>query len=91
MRTIGTFQDVYRTARDYYNDENVDDCPMDPVVRRVDTEWMLESGINPSSDADYECSLADVFDTYFWEAYKDADWIPTDEDADEFVRLMSDN
>ena len=87
MRTHGTFGDVYDAAKSYYTGTAEDGCPMDAVVRREDGEWMLESGIEPARDADFECTL-DAFDSYFFEAYPDHTFTPSEADATEFVEAM---
>ena len=33
MRTRGTFQEIYRAAREYYISGDIKDRPMNPVVR----------------------------------------------------------
>lgn len=82
MRTSGTFQDVYEAARQYEM-AGRDDCPMDPVVRREEGKWMLESGLN-STEGDFEVTL-EAFDSWFYESYKDADYTPSESDIEEFV------
>ncbi len=90
MRTTGTFQDVYRAAREYYtDDEAVENCPMKPAVRRVGGEWRIESGIHDDPDAELEVTL-EAFDSYFYEGYKDPDYTPSDSDVTEWVDLLAD-
>jgi hypothetical protein len=86
MRTTGTFQDVYVAAREYAM-ENRSDCPMNPVIRRENEKWMLESGLEPT-DGDFEISL-DVFDSYFYEGYK-SDYMPSESDVDDFIITHTD-
>jgi len=86
MRTQGTFSDVYEAARDYYLAVAEDGKPMDAVVRRVGDVWMLESGIHPEPEANFELSL-DHFDMYWSESYRDDGYIPTPRDATEFMEL----
>jgi len=63
---------------------------MQPVVRREDGAWMLESGIEPARDADFECDL-ETFHTYFGETYSDDDYTPSDTDGAEFVEIIGNN
>ena len=86
MRITGTFQDVYIAAKNYaQGGEIYGGCPTDPVVRRHKSgKWMLESGIESGADADFECSL-NVFDHYFWDSYKNPDYLPNETDEADFV------
>jgi hypothetical protein len=84
MRTTGTFQDVYKAAKHYYNGDKWGDCPSNPVVRRDNGRWMLESGLEPAQDADFEVTL-EVFDSWHYEAYQGTDYMPSQFDIDDFV------
>jgi len=86
MRTVGTFADVYHAARGYRTG-SAWDCPMDPVIRREDGVWMLESGIEPRRDADLECTL-DTFDGWHYESYEVGDYVPTAADEREFIAML---
>ena len=91
---LESFRNVYREAREIYLD--IDDAarhsPHDPVVRFVDRgqyggwKWRLESGVNDEPDAMLEFRLDD-FDSFFYAAYQDAGYMPTDEDMTEFAAL----
>lgn len=85
MRTAGTFQDIYKAAKNYAT-ESGEHRPMDPVVRREDGRWILESSLEPT-DGDFEISLEE-FDSYFWESYQCAGYAPTDDDVEEFVEAF---
>jgi len=87
MRTSGNFQKIYEAAKEYANSGDIEDRPMDPVVRHEDGVWMLESRME-SFNGDIEVSL-ETFDSWFWETYKDATYTPDQTDIDEFVRTMS--
>ncbi len=83
MRTVGTFSDVYEAAKSYALNHADDGAPMNPVVRREQGRWMLESGLN-STDGDFETTL-ESFDLWFHESYADDDYSPSEEDVAEFV------
>ena len=84
MRTSGTFQDVYEAAKHYSIGDEWGGKPSNPVIRRDDGRWMLESGLVPAQDADFEVTL-EAFDSWYYEAYRDADYIPSQSDIDDFV------
>jgi len=86
MRTTGTSQQVYEAARDYANGPD-DDCPTDPVVRRENGVWALESSLEPACDADFECLLCD-FDIWFGDEYRDPEYAPSEADVADFVHAM---
>jgi hypothetical protein len=88
MRTTGTFQTVYTTARNYTENENGEGCPMDPVVRREGGKWMIESAMEPT-DGDFEVTLEE-FDSYFYESYK-SDFVPSESDIDDFIAAHANN
>ena len=83
MRTTGTFQDVYDSAKSYHLDTAGDGRPINPVVRREGEVWMLESGLH-SSDCDVEASL-EAFDLWFLESYGYSDYSPSESDASDFA------
>ena len=87
MRTHGTFAQVYEAARAYYNGTAEDRPPLDAAVRRENGEWMLESGLDPAPDADFELSF-DQFARYFAESYDDDGYKPTETDVREFLAVM---
>ena len=92
MRTQGNFSEIYHDAKAYYtgNDENIDSRPMDPVVRYVGNGmWYLESGLNSEENTIAECPL-DTFDSFFYETYQD-DYEPTEDDEQEFLKMIRDN
>lgn len=84
MRTQGTFQDVYEAAKSYFNGTADDGCPHNPVVRRANGVWMLESGLHGEPEADFETSL-EYFDMWFQYAYGDASYLPDQDDELRFV------
>lgn len=87
MRTSGTFQDVYKAARDHYF-EGADTRPLNPVIRRENGRWMLESGINSKPDADLEVAL-ESFDSFWYEGYQDEQFEPDENDVAEFVKTVT--
>lgn len=89
MRTVGTFQDVYRAAREYCTSGDINDRPMDPVVRLENGKWIIESGLEPQQDTEFECTLG-AFDDYFYESYKDSEYLPSEEDATDFMAQFTD-
>ena len=84
MRTAGTFNDVYEAAKSYALNQADDGTPMNPVVRREQGRWMLESGLN-STDGDFETTL-ESFDLWFHESYLDENYSPSEEDIADFVK-----
>ena len=86
MRTQGTFQDVYTAVRDFYNGDD-EGQPHDPVVRKEENQWMLESGLNSAENADFECSL-EAFDSWFYETYCLAGYMPGGEEETDLVERM---
>ena len=82
MRTIGTFQDVYQQARAYSNGENGQ--PHNPVVRLENGKWIIESGLEPQHETEFECTL-DAFDMWFYESYKNDNYVPGDADQADFM------
>lgn len=88
MRTTGSFAKIYKQAREYYtNAEKQKTSPMDAVVRRENGKWMIESGLEPSQNADVECTL-ESFDSYFYETYSDAEYEPSESDEKEFADVF---
>jgi hypothetical protein len=75
MRTIGDFLTVLATAREYNRRLDFDSFPINPVVRREDGQWSLDSDLIPAPDCDFECSL-DGFCEYW---FSDGDDIKPDE------------
>jgi len=83
MRTSGTFEQVYEAAKSYsLGNTMYGGCPINPVVRREDGKWMLESALEPTT-GDFEISL-EAFNNYFYESYR-TDFVPTDSDVTDFV------
>lgn len=93
MRTQGTLKNVYEAAKDFYNDADdpiAGGCPMDPVVRHTtDGVWMLESNMDSEPEADAECRLDD-FNNWFYEAYSDDDYEPSEQDEMDFLESIRD-
>lgn len=79
MRITGTFPEIYAAVRDRFGDSIID-----PVVRRENDIWALESSLTPAPDADFECPV-DAFDAVFGDAYGDRNWSPTVEDERRFI------
>jgi len=90
MRTVGTFQDIYTDAKNYYNGiSTYGGCPINPVVRHERGRWIIESDLEPEDETnDLSCPLED-FDSYFYEMY-DTDFMPNNNDAEEFRLAMTD-
>ncbi len=84
MRTQGTLTDIYAAAKNYADNIDTDTTPLNPVVRRENGIWMLESELEPSLDNDFQCSLEE-FDSYFYETYTDNDFVITHETEREFI------
>jgi hypothetical protein len=85
MRTSGTFQDVYEAAKQYSNGiKTYGGCPMNPVIRRENGRWMLESDMNSGEDADFQVTL-EIFNDWFYESYKNDDYIPSESDIQQFI------
>jgi len=89
MRTRGTFQEIYRAAREYYISGDIKDRPMNPVVRLENGKWVIESGLEPQQDTEFECTLG-AFDDYFYEAYKDIEYLPSEGDVADFMTQFTD-
>lgn len=83
MRTSGTFQDVYTAAKSYANGTE-DDCPINPVIRRENGIWMLESNLEPATDCDFECDL-ETFNGWFFDSYSFDEYLPSETDITDFV------
>ena len=85
MRTVGTFADVYKQAREYLND--VSGLPTDPVVRLENEKWIIESRLEPPQDTILETSLDD-FQRYWYESFEDESFKPTDSDVADYVKFV---
>lgn len=83
MRTTGTFQKIYAAAKAYAIDPAETGCPLDPVVRCENGEWMLESGLEPQR-GDFEVHLED-FDNWFFDVYENPEYTPSIADISDFV------
>jgi hypothetical protein len=70
-----SFDLIVVTARRYINGLDSDILPINPVVRREDGQWSIESELIPAPDCDFECSL-DGFCEYW---FSDGDDIKPDE------------
>ena len=89
MRTVGTFADVYKQAREYIND--VSDIPSDPVVRlESDGKWVIESRLEPQQETVVEVALDD-FRSYFYYSFDDENYIPNERDVADFVDYVNTN
>ena len=88
MRTVGTFADVYKQAREYIND--VSGIPSDPVVRLEYGKWIIESRLEPSQETVIEVRLED-FQRYWNESFDDPNYIPSDTDVADFVDYVNTN
>ena len=86
MRTQGTFTEIYEAAKNHYK-ENRESCPIDPVIRRVDGLWVIESGLESEENADIECSL-DTFDDWFYEWYSGESFCPGFDIEEDFANNM---
>ena len=88
MRTVGTFADVYKQAREYNNGVDVSHIPTDPVVRlERDGRWVIESRLEPQETVDVEVSLED-FQSYWYYSFEDENYIPTDSDVADYVKFV---
>ena len=88
MRTVGTFADVYKQAREYIND--VSHIPSDPVVRLEYGKWIIESRLEPQQETVVEVSL-DEFQRYWYESFEDENYIPSDTDVADYVDYVNTN
>lgn len=88
MRTRGTFQEVYEAAKFYNNSGDYSDCPINPVVRRDDGAWLIESDINDRDGCDVEISL-ESFCGWFYDMFYNDEYIPNDNDEQELVSLIT--
>jgi len=87
MRTVGTFKKIYEQAREYLLND-VSHIPSDPVVRlESDGRWILESRLEPQETTVVEVSLED-FQSYFYESFKDENYIPSEQDVSEYVKFV---
>jgi hypothetical protein len=89
MRTVGTFRDVYKQAREY-NNGVVSGIPSDPVVRLEYGKWIIESRLEPQQETVVEVSLDD-FQNYWNESFEDESFEPTDSDVADFVDYVNTN
>lgn len=85
MRTVGTFADVYKQAREYLND--VSGIPSDPVVRLEYGKWIIESRLEPQQETVVEVSLDD-FQRYWYESFEDKNYIPTERDVEDYIKFV---
>ena len=85
MRTVGTFADVYKQAREYIND--VSGIPSDPVVRLEYGKWIIESRLEPQQETVVEVTLDD-FQSYWYESFEDENYIPTEQDVADYVKFV---
>ncbi len=87
MRTTGTLQDVYEAAKHYCITNDIDDRPMNPVVRKENGRWELSSGLIPMDEKGLEIKLED-FDYYFYETYSEDSFEVTVEIENDFIEIM---
>lgn len=85
MRTVGTFADVYKQAREYLND--VSGIPSDPVVRLEYGKWIIESRLEPQQETVVEVTLDD-FQSYWYESFEDKNYIPTERDVEDYIKFV---
>lgn len=85
MRTVGTFADVYKQAREYLND--VSGIPSDPVVRLEYGKWIIESRLEPQQETVVEVTLDD-FQRYWYESFEDENYIPTERDVEDYIKFV---
>jgi hypothetical protein len=85
MRTVGTFADVYKQAREYIND--VSGIPSDPVVRLEYGKWIIESKLEPQQETVVEVTLDD-FQRYWYESFEDKSYIPTERDVEDYIKFV---
>lgn len=85
MRTVGTFADVYKQAREYLND--VSGIPSDPVVRLEYGKWIIESRLEPQQETVVEVTLDD-FQRYWYESFEDKNYIPTERDVEDYIKFV---
>jgi hypothetical protein len=85
MRTVGTFADVYKQAREYIND--VSGIPSDPVVRLEYGKWIIESKLEPQQKTVVEVTLDD-FQRYWYESFEDENYIPTERDVEDYIKFV---
>ena len=83
---LETFRHAYREARELERDH--DRGPVNPVVRRLaGGTWKLESELLPEADATHEIDL-EVFNSYFYDVYKDDGFEPDMNDVMHFQKNM---
>uniref|UniRef100_A0A6M3LV45 Uncharacterized protein n=1 Tax=viral metagenome TaxID=1070528 RepID=A0A6M3LV45_9ZZZZ len=80
---IESFQNVYEKIKNY-SLELTDSFPVDPVIRRIDNKWILESGLY-DNNGDIEITF-EQFDNWFFESYGDNNYMPTSQDIEDFLR-----
>ena len=86
-----TFEELYIQARDIYNNDENSIRPIDPVIRYLENKtWILESRLTPPDDYIFEIGL-DVFESYFYDAFEDADYLPTNHDENSFIDAININ
>ena len=87
MRTVGTFKKIYEQARAYLNNEDVSSIS-DPVVRlESDGKWVIESRLEPPQDTILETSLED-FQSYWYYSFEDKNYIPTEQDVEDYIKFV---
>lgn len=86
MRTVGTFVDVYKQAREYLLND-VSHIPSDPVVRLEYGKWIIESKLEPQQETVVEVTLDD-FQRYWYESFEDKSYIPTERDVEDYIKFV---
>jgi len=67
-RHEGNFPDIYDSAKNYWNNEDLTP-PINAVVRCENGTWIIESGMDPRGEGHlFECNL-DEFHEYFYDKY----------------------
>ena len=95
---LESFIDVYKEAKEIYNDEeSAKHAPINPVVRFENRGslaytddgfcWLIDSGLHSNEDTVWMCDLDD-FINFFFQVGED-DWSePTFDDMEDFVKMM---
>ena len=89
MRVSGSFSKVFEGAREFMADSS--DKPMDPKVK-YDSDsdvWMIESGYDSNPENGVVVDFDD-FCAYWYEGINDVDYMPTESDITDYLKMMSD-
>jgi hypothetical protein len=85
MRTVGKFIDVYNAVRELMEDST--HSPRDPVIRREGDQWMLESKLTPSPDAEIEIPM-ESFVSWWYESLRRGEQ-PTEQAISEYISQVA--